>query len=484
MTKKILSISDLVLKRALDIVTIIFLVMNFFIWYLNDPSIEVNKYDIYHRCIIYLLVVLILNAYRFNPLSFFKDNIFFFLIFALGLYNSYNILFNFNGTVVDMGERSRELILDAFPTFLVILAVYRLIDKRALIIGLGLVLLMMVGYSLLAILKEHRGLETFLSYQIVNGVRHQSILNNPNVLGEYAFIGIFISLFLSIISKKYIYKILSLIPIPILAYGIILSGSRTGFFMVIALFIIINLYFIYFNKKSKIILIVSNIILFIGINIIISGKFDYFLNRLTSNNDIGGRVPIWLNTFSMIEDFLYKGIGYSNFTYVYNELFGKIISPHNLLIGVVAELGIFALIFTVSWFAYLFIRNHNAIIKNVDNKNRKYLILFNAFYITFFIGQMSEYSFLKFSSINTLFLALQAINFVLLNKTISNKECILKIWMILLPSYLLLLLISNKEISYLYINSIIFILIFSIAYYGLNKMDEYLNKILLSEILK
>ena len=97
---------------------------------------------------------------------------------------------------------------------------------------------------------------------------------------------------------------------------------------------------------------------------------------------------------------------------------------------------------------------------------------------------MSEYSFLKFSSINTLFLALQAINFVLLNKTISNKECVLKIWMILLPSYLLFLLISNKEINYLYINSIIFILIFSIAYYGLNKMDEYLNKILLSEILK
>src|SRR5690606_10058920 len=141
MTKKILSISDLVLKRALDIVTIIFLVMNFFIWYLNDPSIEVNKYDIYHRWIIYLLVVLILNAYRFNPLSFFKDNIFFFLIFALGLYNSYNILFNFNGTVVDMSDRSRDLILDAFLTFLINLVINRLIDHKTLSIVLGLVLL-------------------------------------------------------------------------------------------------------------------------------------------------------------------------------------------------------------------------------------------------------------------------------------------------------------------------------------------------------
>lgn len=410
------------LKRYLDIFAILFLVMNFVIWYLNEISIDTSKYSIYFQLIYLLLAGLLLNINRLDFPKFVKENIFFILIFIIGLYNSTSIIMEFNGIVVDMGYRSRVLLLEAMPSFLFILAAFKLVDKRAIIIGFNIIIFIVVGYSLLAILKQHFGLEKFLGIAISStSTRHQSILNNPNVLGEYAFIGIFLSFFLSLINKKFWIKIVSLLPIPILIYGIILSGSRTALFMTLTLYLIINLYFIYYKNNSKLILIIGNIIFAIGVILVISGVFDTYIDMIRADMSLTGRDTIWMNSLKIIDENIFRGIGYNNFTYVYNELYNVLTSPHNMLIGVTTELGLLATILVVFWFVHIIIRNHNVIIQNKSNKLTTYLILFNVFYITYFIGQFTEYSFLKFSTINTLFLVLQGFNHNILSE-FKNKQ--------------------------------------------------------------
>jgi len=459
MVKKIFNYINIFLNRSLDIIAVLFLIMNFFIWYINDTDMDIAKYALYQQGIYVLLGGLLINFYRFNPRGFVRDNIFFLLIFLLGLYNSLSIIMDFNGIIVDMGKRSEELILQAFPTFLIILAAYRQVHRRAIITALAVVLVMMVGYSMLAILKEHNDLESFLIFQIIyRKNRHQSILNNPNAFGEYAFIGIFISFFLSFISDKTWLKIVCLLPFPILAYGLILSGSRTALIMVIIFYFILNIYFGLYDKKNKAFLGIGNFILAIFIIFLLTGGLPSLLERIRSDGGLSGREQIWINTLKLIDTNLIKGIGYNNFTFIYNELFNVITSSHNMLLGVTAEFGIFGLIITVCWFGYLFIRNHNSIILNKNHPLSIYLILFNVFYITFFIGQMSEHSFLKFSSINTIFLILQALNFSILEKLNKRKENALNlicIYTIVLSVFYLINFGKMRYTNNLYIYSII-----------------------------
>ncbi|CCV65145.1 integral membrane protein, predicted O-antigen ligase-related protein (the O-antigen, a lipopolysaccharide is present in the outer membrane in gram-negative bacteria) [Paracholeplasma brassicae] len=409
-------------SRFLDIFSVLFLILNFIIWHLNNKELDISKYRLYHQGIQLLFAVVLINFDKFNPKKFIKDNLIFILITILGLYNSLNIVIDFNGQSVDMGMRSFELMLEAFPSFILIIVAYRMANRRAFVTGLSIVLVLILGYALLAIGQDQFNLNTFFGQVITSsGNRHQSILNNSNVLGEYAFIGIFISFFLSFLISPLWLKLVILLPVPILGHVMVLSGSRTGLFMTASYYAVINLYYKYFKKTSKMILMIGNLILFFSVILLIMGYLDFYVDSIRSEISLSGRDTIWFNGFKIIEQFQFSGIGYNNFTYVYNEWFGVLTSPHNMFIGMTAEFGILALGLTTVWFGVLFIRNHNQIITNVNSKFTTYLIFFNAFYLTFFIGQMTEYSLLKFSSINTLFLALQGLNFQMIELSKEKK---------------------------------------------------------------
>lgn len=417
MVRNIHSFIQNFITKYLGIISIIFLVSNFIIWYINDPSLDNTKYNIYTQGSYLLVAGLILSIKKVSFTEFVKENIFFILVFIISLFNSVNNIMEFNGIVVDMGERSIYLILEALPSFLFILGAYKVVDKKYIIIALNIVLVIVLGYVILAILKQKNILEVFLGIDIKSsGLRHQSILNNPNAFGEYAFIGIYIAFFLSFISNKTYLKILYLMPILILSYGLILSGSRTALFMTLVLYLMINLYFNYHKGKSKIVLIVGNMVLLTGVILIFEGVFDSYLDTIRADMNLTGRDTIWINSLQIINQNIFKGIGYNNFTFVYNEYYNEITSPHNMLIGITAESGLIATILVIFWFVYIIIRNHNVIIKNKDNKYITYLILFNVFYVTYFVGQLSENSLMKFSTMNTLFFVLQGFNHGLLAK--------------------------------------------------------------------
>lgn len=408
--------------KYLGIISIIFFVSNFIIWYINDLSLDDTKYNIYTQISYFLVAGLILSIKKVSITDFVKENIFFILVFIISLFNSINNIMEFNGIVVDMGERSIYLILEALPSFLFILGAYKVVDKKYIIISFNIVLVIILGYTVLAILKEKNLLEVFLGVPITSSsLRHQSILNNPNAFGEYTFIGIFICFFLSFISNKTYLKVLYLSPILILSYGLILSGSRTALFMTLVLYLMINLYFNYHKGKSKIVLIFGNIVLLIGVILVFKGVFDSYLDTIRADMNLSGRDTIWINSLQIINENIFKGIGYNNFTYVYNEYFNVITSPHNMLIGVTAEGGLIVTILVIFWFVYIIIKNHNVIIKNKDNKYITYLILFNVFYVTYFVGQLSENSLMKFSTMNTLFFVLQGFNHSVLAK-IDDKN--------------------------------------------------------------
>lgn len=458
MIKKILYPFHLFLSRYLDIFAMLFLIMNAVIWYLNDSNMDVTKYRLFQQMSYVLLAIALTNFYRFDLKSFVKDNLFFLAIFALGLYNASSIIVDFNGYSIDMGLRSKELILEAFPTFLIILVSFRLVHKNAFIVGLISLLGLMVFYQSLAIGNKHFGLKVFEGITlVVSAGRHQAILNNPNVLGEYAFIGIYASFFIAMITKPFVLKIIALLPIPILGYGLILSGSRTALFMIIILYIMINVYLAYFRKASKIIILLGNLLLLSGIVLISLGFFSNYIEMIRDEISFSGRDTIWINTFKIINDNLIKGVGYNNFTFVYNELFYSVTSPHNMLLGITAELGILGLLLVIGWFIYSIVKNHNAIIKNKGKEENTYLILFNVFYITFFIGQMTEASFLKFSTIFPLFLMIQAFNQNIISEYGEEPNLLLN-WFLMGVSFIALFIFFGsylKSISDLYLYGIL-----------------------------
>lgn len=409
-------------SRFLDIFSVLFLILNFIIWHLNNKDLDVTKYRLYHQGIQMLLAVVLINFDKFNPKTFVKDNLILILIIILGLYNSLDIIIDFQGIHVDMGMRSFDLMLEAFPSFLLIVIAYKMADRNAFIAGLGLVLVLILGYALLAIGHDQFNLNTFLGQTITSsGNRHQSILSNSNALGEYAFIGIFLSFFLSLLFYPLWLKLVILLPIPLLGHVIVLSGSRTGLLMTVSFYVVINLYYGYFKKNTKIILIIGNLILLFSVILLITGNLDFYVDRIRSEMSLSGRDTIWVNSLKIFDSYQFSGIGYNNFTYVYNEWYGVLTSPHNMFIGMTTEFGVLSLCLTIVWFGVLLIRNHNRIILNKDSKWTTYLIIFNAFYVTYFLGQMTEYSLLKFSTINTLFLALQGLNMQMLELRKEKK---------------------------------------------------------------
>lgn len=456
--KKIIGIINKITSENQGILSGLFLILNFLIWHTRVDIFVSRQYQVFNIGIIVLLVSFAININNFNFKTFIKENMFLMLIFSVTIYNSFDIIIDFNGIEVDMGARSNILLMAAFPHFLMILASFQNIKKRNFVISISLVLLVILGYSIIPILAQHGGLESIFGISINFSDRSMSVLNNPNALGEFAFIGIFITVFLIIISKHTSLKVMLCLTLPIMMYAIILSGSKTSLYTTIAIIPLVLGYFNFFNKKNKNFLLVLLLIGIIGFSYIYLNHYDFIMENIRTGVGLSGRDLIWKNTLTIIDKNGLKGIGYNNFTYVYREYFKITTSPHNMLLGVYAELGLLSFLLTVILFVYMIFRNHNIVVTGKEVKYKSYLIMFNIFYILYLIAGFSEYSYLKVQTMNIFLFAIIGFNNGVINR-LRYKDKNKYLYLALLPVVLLVTILfgylRNKDLSILMMNSIL-----------------------------
>lgn len=476
--KYILGILNKVINEYQGILSGLFLVLNFLIWHTRIDIFASKQYQLFNLGIIVLLVIFTFNLNNFNFKTFIKENIFLILIFALTIYNSFDIIINFNGIQVDMGERSNILLMAAFPHFLLILASFQNISRRNFIISISLVLVLILGYSILPILAKHKELESIFGISIKFTDRSMSILNNPNALGEFSFIGIYIVLFIAIISRYTSIKIILCMMLPILAYSIVLSGSKTSLYVAVTIFLLVFSYFKFFDKKNKNFLLMILFWGIIGFSYIYINHTEFIKENIRTGIGLSGRDLIWKNTLSIIDKNGSKGIGYNNFTYVYLEYFKITTSPHNMLLGTYAELGMINFILTIILFVYMIFRNHNIIVSGKADKNKSYLIMFNIFYVIYLVDGFSEYSYLKVQTISIFLLALIGFNNGVINK-INYKENNKYFYLALLPIVVLTSFLfeylKNKDLSLFMMNSSILSII-SVWLFSIIENTNIFNK--------
>lgn len=211
----------------------------------------------------------------------------------------------------------------------------------------------------------------FIGSNIDMNHRIASTLENPNNLGVYSIIVIFIFIALVINSKNTKLKILSLISTLLLLFNIIVSQSRNA---LLALIVGIFIFAILYNKRFLLYSFLVPIILFI-----IPQARDRLLAVLdVSQND--SRLKIWKLTEIMInnKNELF-GLGYENYSIYYPSYLESNPSyfvresllplhPHNAILKFQVELGIFGTVFFLAFIilsTWIFYK----LIKSIKNTN-------------------------------------------------------------------------------------------------------------------
>lgn len=155
-------------------------------------------------------------------------------------------------------------------------------------------------------------------------------------------------------------KILTLIPIPLLLYVLISTGSRSGI-VVLILGVSILLIIMLIKQKNKILgifyFIFSTSIFVISLIFMIIQSETMITRLLSSINDkdLGGRSEIWKMFYSIISENYIFGIGYSGYIDIFTRTFNSVPSPHNVYIEVLIYTGTIGLICFLIFISNLFI---------------------------------------------------------------------------------------------------------------------------------
>lgn len=182
--------------------------------------------------------------------------------------------------------------------------------------------------------------------------RITSTLENPNNLGAYIILSIFIVFSLILSSKNTFLKTFYSFVFLLQLLNIISCQSRNALLaLVLGTFLIAILY----NKRYAIFATLLPVILFI-----IPASRIRLLEVFNMEQNVS-RIKLWKLTNIIIKDHSFAGIGYNNFEYVYGEYVAKnpnlIIwdryhpyHPHNILLKVQSELGILG---TITFTAFI-----------------------------------------------------------------------------------------------------------------------------------
>jgi len=173
--------------------------------------------------------------------------------------------------------------------------------------------------------------------------------DNENIIGIRMVVSaLFIAHILIQVKKKLpklIYLILTLSFIPLITLTLN-TGSRLSF---ISLFFGISLIFIMYKKRE---LLSKGLILGIGI-LASTSIFDLAmrsnvlgtrLSRTIQEGNLAGREEIWYSILPLLKENWIFGVGRTGYIEYITELFGRIKSPHNVIIEVLAYSGVIGLL--------------------------------------------------------------------------------------------------------------------------------------------
>lgn len=212
--------------------------------------------------------------------------------------------------------------------------------------------------------------------QLNDANRISSTFENPNNLGAYTILSIFIVLLLFLNEKNKFKKLLLFFPLIILGINIVLSQSRNALLM---LFLGTLLVAIIYDKRVLILSIILPLVLFI------IPQSRYRILAILSPEQNSSRFKIWKCTEFMIKDNPYFGIGYENFAVKYpkyvtnypdlivNENYIAL-HPHNVFLKFQSELGIIGLIVFLLFIIITLFTLYNYI-KHCENKTIKTLLI-------------------------------------------------------------------------------------------------------------
>lgn len=345
------------------------------------PSYGKLNSDIFIYAILFieLVGILFISEERKNLFSnikniFIKDKIFMTLILLnILMYLSMFVAFNKYVTLTNSIRFSMYL----FIFYIISYKVYRKNINNLLAVFLSSSILVSLITVFQVIYTKIIGSNIDMEHRI------SSTLENPNNLGAYSIIIIFIFITLLTKSKNKRLKIISSIATLLLLFNIIVSQSRNA---LLALIIGIFIFAILYDKRFLLYSMFVPIILFI---------IPQARNRLLAVLDMSqndSRLKIWKLTEIMINNNnRLFGLGYENYSLNYRSYLESNPSyfvresllplhPHNVILKFQVELGIFgtilfSLFLIISiWSFYKLIKN-----KSISNSQGLYLGLFVGF---------------------------------------------------------------------------------------------------------
>ena len=221
--------------------------------------------------------------------------------------------------------------------------------------------------------------------QLSDEHRISSFLENPNNLGAYSILSIFIALLLFLNEKEKKKKSLLLISLVLLSINIVLSQSRNA---LLALFLGVLLLAIIYDKRALIISIVLPIIMFI------IPQSRYRILDILNPEQNSSRFKIWKSAELMIRDNPLLGVGYDNFAVKYpNTVYHnpeliihgsyKALHPHNIFLKIQSELGILGTILFILFLVFTIFTLYKYIKTSTNSKTKALLIGITISFITF-----------------------------------------------------------------------------------------------------
>ncbi len=395
--------------HLLILISVMYLIFTFIFFDINHQGINDIAYLLYDVFSRLILFVLILNYKKLKLSNFFKDNFLLILILFILSFNSFFILY---------GRRSLTFIWTIIPVFFLITLMYRLTSEYTLKYSFKIVLGIILTYQLLGIIGAIFQIDYFFGIipnTLIDNYRYSSILDNPNALGEYGFIAFFITTFYVLNTREIKKRLFYFLAYGIIVLGLMISLSRNSIMMVGILYLYLLLHYKKLDKGLVKIFTLVNIVVIIGLLILFIINKELMINLLRLNQGLTGRVEIWQFIINSIKNNFIFGIGYGNSSlYIYEYYSNLITSPHNMYLGYLWEMGLIAFIILLIWMIKLIINNYKFMKTTISHYHK--LLMFNGFYLAFFLGQIFEFSFLRIGAINTFMFLLLGLNQVTINK--------------------------------------------------------------------
>lgn len=392
-------------KRSLilTVVSIIYLVLMFIIWNVNyDPLLKYNE-KIFLVADFLLLFAVLINFDFILVEKKIKTIIIYLLIIIILIINSLFL------TSYRHGERAISIIFTIIPLFMIYHISYQHNYKSIIKYGFNSILVLTFIYNLLGTIGAIFKWESFFGVipnLVTDNYRYSSILTNPNAWAEFAYISIWIGVYLLNKTSKKLNTVLYIISITFSISAIFLSMSRSALLILGILFIGIIAYSSLFNKlirKSAFIALILFIVSSITIAIV---DFNFFTKFFRLTQGLTDRDTIWVYVFRLIKENLWFGIGFGNSSlYLSNtDLFTS--STHNLYLSLFLEMGLIASIILI---IYIF-KNIYKTLKSIKytNKYKFDLYWIGLFLLAIFIGQFFENSYFKIGAMNTFIILLFA----------------------------------------------------------------------------